>query len=579
MIKKIKNVVYIKNEKNLGFVGSCNAGAKKAKGKYVVFLNNDTSVKKDWLSSLLETFRNNKNIGLAGSKLIYPDERLQEAGGIVWKNKNVWNYGRYQNPNDPEFNYLKDVDYCSGASIMLPKDVFEKLGGFDVIFSPGYCEDTDLAFRVRQLGLRTVYQPKSELFHFEGITAGIDSSKGMKKYQEINKKKFFKRWKDVLEKENLDDSSDGPFLARDRSKNKKILLFIDYQVPSFDKDAGSVRMFEYLKIFLELGFKIVFWPDNLHKSEPYTEILQQMGIEAVYGQQSFENYIKQFGNYFDIAYLSRPLAINYIPYLNKFSRAKIIYDCQDLHFIREKRRGELEKDPAILKQAEEIKEIELTIMRNSSAVVVLSDKEKEILEEIDPNINVAILPYIQSAQDITKNFASKKDIIFIGGFNHKPNEDAVVWFIENIFPLIKKNITEARFIILGSNPTETITKLKSEDIIVTGFIKNIDPYFQNAKVFVAPIRYGAGLKGKIIHAMSFGLPIVTTSIGAEGMNLAKNEIVKVADNPKDFAKKVIELYLSNELWKVYSDKALDFVKINNGPLFAKEKIKELINRI
>ena len=115
-LNKIRNAVYIKNKKNLGFVGSCNAGAKKAKGKYLVFLNNDTFVKKNWLNALLETFKNNKNIGLVGSKLIYPDGRLQEAGGIVWKNKNAWNYGRYGDPNDPEFNYLKDVDYCSGAS-------------------------------------------------------------------------------------------------------------------------------------------------------------------------------------------------------------------------------------------------------------------------------------------------------------------------------------------------------------------------------------------------------------------------------------------------------------------------------
>ncbi|MEI7463093.1 MAG: glycosyltransferase family 2 protein, partial [Candidatus Taylorbacteria bacterium] len=263
MVEKIKNAVYIKNKKNYGFVGSCNSGAKRARGEYLVFLNNDTIVKKNWLNALLDTFQSNKNIGLAGSKLIYPDGRLQEAGGIVWKNGNACNYGRYGNPNDPEFNYLKDVDYCSGASIMLRKNVFEKLGGFDEIFSPGYYEDTDLAFKVRRLGLRTVYQPKSGLFHFEGITSGNDLKSGIKKYQEINSKKFFKRWHEVLEKENFDDSECNIFLARDRSKNRKTVLFMDNNVPTFDKDAGSFIAFQYLRILNDLNYKVIFWPHNL----------------------------------------------------------------------------------------------------------------------------------------------------------------------------------------------------------------------------------------------------------------------------------------------------------------------------
>ena len=179
----IANIVLIRNSDNQGFVDACNAGAQKARGKYVLFLNNDTKVLDGWLTAMISAMESDSTIGAVGSKLIFPDGSLQEAGGIVWRDEEsfAWNYGRGKDPDDYEFNYLRDTDYCSGACLMVQKNLFEKAGCFDRQYAPAYCEDTDMAFSIRELGYRVVYQPLSEIIHFEGQTAGTDTSQGLKK--------------------------------------------------------------------------------------------------------------------------------------------------------------------------------------------------------------------------------------------------------------------------------------------------------------------------------------------------------------------------------------------------------------
>ena len=148
-LPRIPGLVYLRNEENVGFVASCNRGAAKARGNYLVFLNNDTVVTAGWLSALRETFQFEPHAGLVGSKLIYPDGRLQEAGGIIWRDGSGWNRGKFDDPRKPEYNFLREVDYCSAACLMLPKSLFQSVGGFDSRYVPAYYEDTDLAFKVR----------------------------------------------------------------------------------------------------------------------------------------------------------------------------------------------------------------------------------------------------------------------------------------------------------------------------------------------------------------------------------------------------------------------------------------------
>jgi GT2 family glycosyltransferase len=583
MMKKIENAVYVRNEKNLGFTGSCNAGAKKATGKYVVFLNNDTHILPGWLESLVETFEKNENVGLAGSKLVYPDGRLQEAGGIVWKNEHVWNYGRFKDPENFEFNYLKDVDYCSGASIMLPKKLFDELGGFDSRYAPGYFEDTDLAFKVRQAGFRTVYQPKSEVIHFEGVSNGKDLKKGVKRYQEVNKEKFFSRWKEVLEKENCADS-EGPIFARDRSKGKKLMLFLDWNVPTFDKDAGSFVAFEYLKMLKSLDYKIIFWPHNQAKLEPYTETLQQMGIETVYGNVSFEKFMKEYGSQIDITLVSRPeVAKEHLDLVKQYSKGKVIYIAHDLHYLRMGREAEIGGNPEVKKKAEEMKALEESIMRKSDMTLFFSDKEVEIVKKEFPEIVADTMAWIQNMH-IGKNFpgfTDREGIIFIGGFIHHPNIDSVTWFHDEIYPRVKDKIQNIKITIIGSNATPEIMALNDENFRIIGFVKEEDlpQLFGRNRIFAAPLRFGAGFKGKIAKAMSFGIPVVTTGIGSEGIGLLDGETALIADNAEEFAEKIVKLYSDRELWEKISKNSREHLKKNFSTEAAKEKFQAVLEEI
>ena len=236
--KVVSGMRIVRNQTNLRFLLNCNNAAAQARGKYILFLNNDTQVQADWLRPLVELMEGDPTVGLTGSKLVYSDGHLQEAGGIFWNDASAWNYGHMQNPEDPEYNYVKEVDYITGASLMVRRSLWEEIGGFDQRYAPAYYEDPDLAFEVRRHGYRVVYQPLSVVVHFEGISNGTDVSAGQKAYQAVNQEKFYEKWKDVLEREHFPNGQDV-FLAKDRSRNKKQILVVDHYVPHYDKDAGG----------------------------------------------------------------------------------------------------------------------------------------------------------------------------------------------------------------------------------------------------------------------------------------------------------------------------------------------------
>jgi GT2 family glycosyltransferase len=585
MLKKVNNIMVSTNKKNEGFVKACNIGASKARGKYVLFLNNDTQVTKGWLSSMVSLAENDKKVGAVGAKLIFQDGRLQEAGGIVWNDSKhiAWNYGRSNDPQNYEHNYVKEVDYSSGACLLVKKDLFDKVGGFSMEYAPAYCEDADLAFSLRKLGYKMMYQPKAEIIHFEGITAGTDTSQGMKQYQLINQAKFFEKWKSTLKKENFQNGK-NVFLARDRARGKKVLLFVDHYVPNYDKDAGSMTTYMYLKLFVELGYKIVFVPDNFNKQEPYTSVLQQMGIEVLYGVLNFDKWLKENGKYIDFVWLSRPhISIKYIKKLQKHTDAKLLYYTHDLHYLREMRRYEIEKDDSILKEAKKIKGVEFQIFENVDTIITPSDKEVEIIKSEFKDKEVINIPvfFYDDIPDKRRNgssFEKRSDLIFLGGFQHIPNVDAVEYLINDIFPIIKGKIPGIKLYIVGSNIPESLMKYHSNEIIFTGYVEDLTECFRASRIFVAPLRYGAGVKGKIITSMKYGVPVVTTSVGNEGIHLIDGQHCMISDDPKEFALNVVNLYNNKRLWGKLAKNSVEFLSNNFSKTAARRCMAKILKK-
>ena len=556
-LRLIKGINYVRNNTNEGFVGACNQGAELATGKTLVFLNNDTEVQGEWLNNLVDGLSDG-TIGMTGSKLIYPDGRLQEAGGIIFSDGSGHNYGKNGDANDYHFNYLRDVDYCSGASIAIDKEYFKKLGGFDNRYAPAYYEDVDLAMKVRKSGKRVVYVPRSVVVHIEGATSGTDTSSGFKKYQTINHTKFVNKWKKELIKHH--HASDTPVSLASRYGKKKQVLIIDSIVPEFDRDAGSLRMWNMINIFQKLGYNVSLFPDNRVATIPYTSELQAKGVEVIYGTLALKSFYQERQASFDVVVLSRPLnSIFHIDLCKAyFGNAKIIYDTVDLHFLRVARQAEVEKNQSLDVLSDKWQKIEYYLMDNTDTTLVVSYDEQKLLNKTKPEVDVQIVSTINQSLHAENSlvFEQRQGMLFVGS-SHPPNEDAVKWFIGTIMPIIKKNIPDIAINLLGSNPSKAIQDLASENIIIPGFIENINPYFQSARIFVCPMRYGAGVKGKLSQALANGLPIISTTIGAEGMHLEDEFNCLIADTPAKFAQQVLRLYSDPVLWSKIQKNAIE----------------------
>lgn len=563
----IHGVQVIHNSQNMRFLKNCNNAAEQAKGEYIVFLNNDTQVQKNWLKPLVDILDNDSQIGMTGSKLVYENGWLQEAGGIFWSDASAWNYGNKKNPDDPEFNYVKEADYISGAAIMIRKSLWDEIGGFDEHFAPAYYEDSDLAFEVRKHGYKVVYQPLSVVIHFEGISNGTDISSGQKAYQVENQKKFYEKWKTILEKEHF-PNGENVFLAKDRSRFKKQILVVDHYVPHYDKDAGGKCTYMYLLLFVKMGFKVTFIGDNFYKHEPYTTDLNQHGIEVLYGNYYYNNWqdwLKENLHYFDYVYLQRPhISIKYIDIIKQYSHAKILYFAHDLHHVREYREYLLTNDEEKLKSSEHWKEIEYELFEKADVGHVVGTYEQDVMQKAFPNKpirNIPLYVYEDILGDINKNFEQRKDLIYVGGFGHPPNIDAVLWFGKEVFPKVLQVYPDLVWHVVGGSVPIEVQELASDNIRIEGFLSDekLHELYRTCRMAVVPLRVGAGVKGKVVEAAYYQIPLVTTSIGAEGLSSEEGNMI-VEDDADKMAELIAELYKDYKSLQKMSDAGITFIQ-------------------
>lgn len=577
--KHIKGIKVIRNSENLKFLLNCNNAAKYARGKYILFLNNDTKVTEGWLSSLVKLIETDDSIGMVGSKLVYPDGRLQEAGGIVWKDASAWNYGHGQDPEAPEYNYVREVDYISGASIMIKKTLWEELGGFDEEFAPAYYEDTDLAFQVRKAGYKVMYQPQSVVVHFEGVSNGTDVSTGLKHYQVVNEKKFRDKWAKELSEHY--ENGERVLRAKDRChEGKKNILFIDHYVPHYDKDAGSRCVYYYLNLFLKKGYNVKFIGDNFYKHEPYTTVLNQMGIEVLHGNwyaQNIFEWLEDNKDNIDYAFMNRPhITEKYIDFFKEKMNTKLAYFGHDLHFLRAMREYELTGDEDKRLESADWKKKEFDIINKVDLVLYPSTVETDMIKQINGDINAKtlILYIYDEFLNYDRNSKNNKGIMFVGGFNHTPNVDAVKWFVDEVYSKVREKM-DIPFYIVGSNPPEEVKALHGNGIDVKGFVSDeeLSELYKNCKLVVVPLRYGAGVKGKVVEAIYNGAPTITTSIGAEGIPEI-DDVLVVKDEAEEFADSIIKLYNDDAELDRLSKNMQKYIKDHNSLDAAWEVIGE-----
>lgn len=573
-IQEITGIHYHRQIVNGGFIASCNQGAKLAKGEYVLFLNNDTLVQTGWLDSLMAIFEAFPDAGLVGSKLVYPNGVLQEAGGIIFSDASGWNYGRGNVPLSSEYEFVREVDYCSGASVIIRQDLFEQLGAFDTRYKPAYYEDVDLAFAVRAVGKKVYYQPASVVIHFEGVTSGTDTASGAKRYQIVNQEKFLEKWGKVL-KSQLDSGGDIE-LSRLYGQPKRVLIY-DACVPMPDQDAGSLRMVNMIKTLQDLGYHVIFMAENMPFMEVYTDALQQMGVECLYRPyvKSPIDYFEGKGKYIDVVIVSRYyIAEPVMKMIRQYcTRAAVIFDTVDLHYLREQRLAEFEKNSRLSGAAQKTRSRELAVIEQADITLVVSSYEKEFLATEAPNALVEVVSTIHDIHGRRREYAERKDIMFVGGYQHTPNVDAIMWFAKHIFPLVRQQL-DIHLHIIGSKATKEIEALQGNGVVFHGYVDDIEPFMDNCRIAIAPLRYGAGVKGKVSMSMSYGQPVVATSIAAEGMHLEEGHNILMADSEVDFAQAVIRLYNDEQLWLKISENGLE----NVAQWFSFEAAKKAVGK-
>ncbi len=579
----IDNLIIVRNETNLGFLKNCNNAAKKARGKYIVFLNNDTVTRKEWLVELLQTFENYKDAGLVGSKLIYPNGKLQEAGGIVWKDGSAWNYGNQDHADKPEYNYVKEVDYISGASIMIKTSLWKEIGGFDEHFSPAYCEDSDLCFEVRKRGYKVYYQPFSIVVHFEGASHGTDTGSGIKKYQVINNEKLKEKWKHELALKS--PNGENVFTERDRSGGKKHVLIVDHNLPTPDQDAGSRTMSNYVDSLLSLGCNVKFLSSNPHPAKQYKRALQEKGVEVFYCVEgnpfnfNWERYFKDNFDKYDIILLSRSsVCIPFMVHLrNNNYKGTVIYYGHDLGYLRLEQESIIAKDISLSLKSKLLKAEEDFMYEYADHSLAISFEEMEFLKrKISQPIHY-IPPYFFDVAEQGPSFDERDGIMFIGGFNHTPNQDAIAWFLEEVYqPLYDLKI---KLSIAGSNVPDFVYNYKKKfptlEIFSNISSENLNNLYSRVRLSVVPLRVGAGVKGKVIEAMSKGVPVAGTHIAFEGLPRDGGFLYNGANTAKELQYAILQAYSDKNNWERFSRFGKDYVL----KYFNRESMKSTFKKI
>ena len=566
VLRDVAGIHLIRNDTNLGFLRSCNQAARVAKGRYLHLLNNDTELRADSIDALADLLDTRPNVGLVGSKLLFSDGRLQEAGGIIWNDGSGWNYGRGDDPSRSDYNYIREVDYCSAASIMIRAELFHELGGFDEAFAPAYYEDTDLAFRVRAHGMQVMYEPRSVVIHHEGVSHGTDLTSGVKAHQVINQRLMIDRWGSTFNKEHYPNGQ-HVLRARDRARTCKVILIIDHYVPEPDRDAGSRSTMGLLDSLVDLGWVVKFFPHNRAYSPVYTVALERRGIEVIDHRWpgGLRDWLRQNGDDLDHLMVMRPhIAAEVLSDIMGTTGAALCYYGHDLHFVRMRHQADVEENPGALHDAIAMERLERQIWRNFDVVIYLSEYEAATVREISPGtLARSIVGFCFDTYSVRTHPPEERNILFVAGFAHPPNVDAAVFLINTVLPLLEREVGPVKVMLAGSNPTETVRALGGPNVEVTGYVSDdqLNALYDKFRVAVVPLRFGAGVKGKVVEALSHGVPLVTTSVGAQGIpGLAS--VVPVHDDAGDIAAALKVLLIDDETWIAQSTAQIEFAQRN-----------------
>ena len=572
MLEKIKGIKIVRHPPDIPVAQIYNQAAATAEGAYLFLLDTACGLTPGALDSLLSCIHSDPTIAVVSPRMLTPTGQLYAAGAILWRNGAVSLYG--QDESDaahPRLLYRLDQDCMPTAAIFLDRNCYLELGGLDTALSSAFdLAVADYVLRLQEFGSKATYEPQARLVILTEQST-VSAMPG-DPVQQI----FRDRWRTRLRQQPLH----GIGLYQARARCQRHVLVIDVITPMPDQDSGSLRMACLLNVLKQQGCRVSFIPTNVEYCPPYTAQFQQAGIEMLYAPQvySVEQYLREHGGEYDAVLISRLIAADLTLALVRqwVPQAKVIYDTVDLHFLREQRAATLSGDSAELAQAAATKARELALMAQSDVALVVSPVEQQLLAAEHPELRVDVVSNIHKTNPLQRSFTERQDLLFIGGFNHPPNVDAVLWFAAEIWPQVRVALPGVKIHIVGSQPSREVQALQSEDFRVVGFVPDLEPFFRDCRLSVAPLRYGAGVKGKINSAMAHGLPVVATSIAAEGMYLQHGINVLLADDALEFAEQIVRLYRDPLVWERLAAGGLANIEQHFSPQAAARVLADIL---
>ena len=417
LLKRVENIRIIASEEPHGFIENVNQGGGSAAGDFIFFLGNDTAVTPDWSTRLMEKMSENPDWGAAGVKLIHPEGKLLEAGNILWQDGTYRAFGKGDNPFKPEYSYVRQVDFCSSAGLLVRRKVFQTLGGFDTRFSTAIYADADLCLRIAQQGTPVMYVPGVTLFHYGLARSG--SLAAEETIRETNRLNFVIKWGRLLASKY--QTSDAQVLAARDLRPGPSVLFIEDRIPAPPQGAGFPRSFQIIRFLAELGYRVTVLPTlNRTPWQPFTRELEDLGVETLYGDYAIQKSIKTRKNGYEVVWISRHhnLARFFGLVTALLPEASLIFDSEALFSLRE-----LEKIKMTATRHRQVREIQLQEslreefqrMKRADLVITVSEREKGMMEAAGVK-NIHVWSHPVPRQTPTTPFSDRKDLLFVGGF-------------------------------------------------------------------------------------------------------------------------------------------------------------------
>ncbi len=558
--RTVSGATLLLNALNLGFGGGNNLGVLHARASRLVFLNPDVIVEPGWLEPLMAAIDSDPLIGFAASALLNLDGSAQEVGSVVGRDGATQSVGSGSAIRAGVGWFRREVDYASAASAIVPRAAFDAVGGFDVVYPIGYYEDVDLCLSMRAAGYRCIVVPSSVVRHVRHGTSDSDRAAALMLANQVILRE---RWSWLLRLHPLvDDPVSFPHRligARDTYCTERILV-IDDRVPHHDRGSGDPRMALVLQALVDL------WPEARVTllavdgvgADQYSPPLLEMGVEVVAGPRDPEAWLRSRAFHYTIVIVSRPNNIGRFlrPVRDTQPQAAVVYDAEAFYFRRLERMVAV-TDPgdhrdAIRSDLHRYRNIELDALREVDAVTTVSEEERQIVALHAPGRASFVVPHYRERAATTRTLDQRPGIAFYGGFMGgpgSPNEDAVVHLVRSVWPHLRRLVPGIGLDIVGADPTEAVEALAGADVSVIGAVADPVEYLQRYRLLVIPMRFGAGLKLRLLDAIAAGTPFVGTGITAEGLPLGPLEPLLVASEPADIAGLAARLMIDDSVWE------------------------------